>query len=102
MSLKSRKSIDIAGSDKHVEVSVSFCKNPDGTYTKIVNETTRDWKNNQIRQGKSKPLKTGPYILTTSANDADEIWSYEDIDETTKYMYFKLLELDALQTTDDV
>lgn len=102
MSLKSRKSIDMAGPEPHTEISVSFRRNADGTYTKVTAKSVRDWKTNQIRKGRVKPIEEGPYILTLNPGEADESVTYEDIDETIQYMYFKLLQLDELETEDDL
>ena len=102
MSLKSRKSIDMAGPEPHTEISVSFRRNADGTYTKVTAKSVRDWKTNQIRKGRVKPTEEGPYILTLNPGEADELITYEDIDETIQYMYFKLLQLDELETEDDL
>ena len=44
MSLKSRKSIDRAGPDRHDETIISFRREPDMTYTKITKTLSRDWK----------------------------------------------------------
>jgi len=49
MSLKSRRSIDTAGPEPHTEISVSFRRNTDGTYTKVTATSIRDWKTNQIK-----------------------------------------------------
>jgi hypothetical protein len=100
MSLKSRRSIDMAGPEPHTETSVSFRRNEDGTYTKVTATSVRDWKTNQIKKGRTKPIEEGPYVLTIDPNEADEAVSYEDIDESIQYMYFKLLQLDELTTED--
>ena len=102
MSLKSRKSIDMAGPENHKETTTSFKKNQDGTYTKVVKETIRDWKTNQIKKGKLNPIESGPYILTIDKEEADEVVAYEDIDMSIKYMYFKLLQLDELAAEDEI
>ena len=101
MSLKSRKSIDTAGPNPHTEISVSFRRNTDGTFTKVTTASVRDWKTNQIRKGRIKPAEAGPYVLTLNPDEADESVTYEDIDETIQYMYFRLLQLDELATEDE-
>ena len=100
MSLKSRRSIDMAGPEPHIETSVSFRRNDDGTYTKITATSVRDWKTNQIKKGRKKPIEEGPFVLTLNPDEADATLSYEDIDETIKYMYFKRLQLDELTAED--
>tara|TARA_B100000131_G_scaffold290178_1_gene302722 strand:- start:215 stop:523 length:309 start_codon:yes stop_codon:yes gene_type:complete len=102
MSLKSRRSIDMVGPDPHTEISISFIKNEDGTYTKVISKSIRDWKTNQIKKGRNKPETKGPYVLTLNPEEADESVTYEDIDCTIKHMYFKLLQLDELATEDDI
>ena len=42
MSLKSRKSIDTAGPDKHDEFIITFRREPDKTYTKVTKKMSRD------------------------------------------------------------
>jgi len=93
MSLMSRKSIGKAGPDKRPEIIVTFRKESDGTYTKITKQMSRDWKTSQIKPIREKPLEEGPYILSDES-DFDECMSYEDFDETTKYLYFKLAKSD--------
>jgi hypothetical protein len=102
MSLKSRKSIDMAGPEPHTEISVSFRRNADGTYTKVTATSVRDWKTNQIRKGRVKPVEVGPYILTLNPDEADESLTYEDVDETIKYMHFKLIQHDELTAEDEL
>ena len=58
MSLKSRKSIDSVGPDYHEEVSVTFRRDPDSTYTKITKTMRRDRKTGQIKEMKRiKPVE---------------------------------------------
>ncbi len=94
MSLKSRKSIDTAGPDKHDETVITFRKEPNGTYTKVIKTMTRDWKTGGVQQLKRlKPVEDGPFVLSRDPDDYDEKTSYEDIDGTIQYMYFKREEL---------
>lgn len=83
-----------AGPDIFSETIVTFRKNEDGTFTKITRSTTKDLKSGKRKKSKEKPLEEGPYVLTFDKFDADETKSYEDIDGSIKYMYFKLLELE--------
>jgi hypothetical protein len=91
-----------AGPDKHDEDILTFKQNKDGTFMKIVVPSIRDWKTNQRFKGKIKPIETGPYVVVNSHDEADEIQSYEDIDGSIQYMYFKLLQLDELSTEDEL
>lgn len=100
MSIKSRRAIDKAGPENHTEVVVTFRRNDDGTYMKVIALPVRDWKTNQVRKGRIKPMEEGPYVLTSNPDEADEVQSYEDIDGSTAFMYFKLLQLDELEIDD--
>ena len=91
MSLKSRKSIDRAGPDYHSEKTVSFRKESDNTYTKVVTHTVRNWKDSQVKQGKIENIESGPYEISNEELGYDEKMSYEDFDGSVKYLYFKLL-----------
>jgi hypothetical protein len=91
-----------AGPDKHDEDILSFKQNKDGTFTKIVVPSIRDWKTNQRFKGKIKPIESGPYIIVNSPDEADEVQSYEDINGSIQYMYFKLLQLDELSAEDEL
>jgi len=89
-----------AGPEKHNEDILTFRQNKDGTFTKIVVPSIRDWKTNQRFKGKIKPTEIGPYIVINNPDEADEIQSYEDLDGSIQYMYFKLLQLDELTAED--
>lgn len=91
-----------AGPEIHTEALVSFRRNSDGTFTKIVKTPTRDWKTGIKRSGPAKPVETGPYVLTVNESEADETQAYEDIDGSIKHMYFKLLDLDEELEKDDI
>jgi hypothetical protein len=91
-----------AGPDKHDENILTFKQNKDGTFTKVVVPSIRDWKTNQRFKGKIKPTETGPYIIVNNPDEADEVQSYEDIDGTIQLMYFKLLKLDELSAEDEL
>lgn len=97
-----KKYARIAGSEIHTEVLVTFRRNSDGTFTKIVNMPTRDWKTGTKRAGQVRPIETGPYVLTLDKSEADEFVTYEDLDKSIQYMYFKLFELDELKTEDEI
>jgi len=94
MSLKSRKSIDRAGPDRHDETIVTFRREADKTYTKITETMSRDWKTSQIKSMKSsKSIEEGPYVLVEgSKEDFDEKVSYQDIDGQIAYMHFKKID----------
>ncbi len=91
-----------AGPDKHNEDIKSFRQNKDGTFTKIVVPSIRDWKTNQRFKGKVKSIETGPYVVVNNPDEADEIQSFEDIDGTMQYIYLKLLQLDSLAVEDEL
>ena len=90
MSLKSRKSIDIAGPEIHDEVIIAFRKEPDSRYTKITKTLTRDWKTG-IAKESNKELTEGPYQLTSDENDYDEKTAYQDFEGNMQHMYFKFM-----------
>ena len=90
MSLKSRKSIDTAGPDKHDEFIVTFRREPDKTYTKVTKKMSRDWKTGYVKEMKrEKPVEEGPFELTNDSSDYDEKVEYQDFDGNTAFMYFK-------------
>jgi len=91
-----------AGPEIHEETITSFRRNYDGTFTKIIKITTRDYKTGIKRKGPKKPIETGPYVVTLDPNEADETQSFEDIDGTMKQMFFRLLHLDEIETEDDI
>ena len=93
MSLKSRKSIDQAGPDNHEEKIVYFRKDKDGTYTKVIKTTIRDWKTSTVKTLKRLPdIEQGPFKLVGPDEEHDETQSYEDFDGKISHMYFKQLE----------
>jgi len=90
MSLKSRKSIDKAGPDKHDEFIVTFRREPDKTYTKVTKKMSRDWKTGYVKEMKrEKPVEEGPFELTNDSSDYDEKVEYQDFDGNAVFMYFK-------------
>jgi hypothetical protein len=91
VSLKSRRSIDIAGPEIHEETIISFRKETDNTYSKITKKLTRDWKTGIAKESNDELVK-GPYQLTQDANDFDEKTAYQDFEGNTTYMYFKLMD----------
>jgi hypothetical protein len=91
-----------AGPEIHTETLISFIRNSDGTFTKIIKTPTRDLKTGIKRSGPIKPVETGPYVLTTNEEEADESQAYEEIDGSIQYMYFKLLQLDELIAEDEI
>jgi len=88
----SRKSIQIAGPDLHTETITTFRKEKDKTFTKIIKTRIRDWKTNQIKSGKEKDIEEGSYQLVTDKKGSDEMMVYEDIDGSSKYLYFKKID----------
>jgi hypothetical protein len=93
MSLISRKSIQHAGPDRHDEIIVAFRREEDKTYTKVTSTMSRDWKSGGIKELKRQiPIEEGPYELVKNHKEGfDEKMAYEDIDGTSKYMYFRRL-----------
>ena len=90
MSLKSRKSIDIAGADRHDEFIITFRREADETYTKVTKKMSRDWKTGYIKEMKrEKPIEDGPFELTHDSSDYDEKVEYQGLDGETMFMYFK-------------
>tara|TARA_A100001011_G_scaffold384869_1_gene458047 strand:+ start:1036 stop:1317 length:282 start_codon:yes stop_codon:yes gene_type:complete len=90
VSLKSRKSIDIAGPDPHEEPVTAFRKESDNTYSKVTKEVTRDWKTGVAKEANDEEVR-GPYHLTHDENDYDEKTAYQDFEGNTRYMYFKFM-----------
>jgi len=90
MSLKSRKSIDKAGTDKHDEFVTTFRREPDKTYMKVTKKVSRDWKTGLVKELKrEKPIEDGPFELTNDSFDYDEKVEYLDIEGNSAFMYFK-------------
>ncbi len=92
MTLKSRKSIDIAGPDLREETVVHFRKEPNKTYTKVTKVLTRDLKTGIVKGENQPGTEEGPYKLTQSETDCDEKVEYLDFDGNTRYMCFKRVE----------
>tara|TARA_E500000331_G_scaffold340341_1_gene371541 strand:- start:1128 stop:1421 length:294 start_codon:yes stop_codon:yes gene_type:complete len=90
MSLKSRKSIDSIGPDYHDEVSVSFRREENKTYTKVTKTTRRDRKNGQVKEMKRLlPIEEGPFEVTKDSENHDEKIQYEDINGDMMFIYLK-------------
>ena len=89
MSLKSRKSIDKVGADRHDEVVTTFRREQDKTYTKVTKKVSRDWKTGGVKEFKrEKAVEDGPFELTNES-DYDEKIEYQDIEGNKAFMYFK-------------
>ena len=90
MSLKSRKAIDRAGPDLHDEISVTFRREPDKTYTKVTQVTCRDRKTGAVKPMKRvEPVEEGPFEVTQDLHSHDEKIEYQDPDGNTVYVYLK-------------
>jgi hypothetical protein len=90
MSLNSRKSIDKAGADIHYELTTTFRREPDKTYTKVTKKTSRDWKTGYVKEMKrEKPIEDGPFELVNDSSDYDEKVEYQDFNGNAAFMYFK-------------
>ena len=90
MSLKSRKSIDISGEDIHEELSVSWLRNADKTYTKVVKVTHRDRNTGAVKPMKLlKPKVEGPFDIVSSADEADDHFEYLGPDGKPAYVYLR-------------
>ena len=81
--------IDTAGKDNKQETIVTYRKESDNTYTKIIKYILRDHKTGMTSSSKLKPEEHGPYVLVRDGSDFDEKMSFLDIDGTEKFMYFK-------------
>ena len=94
MSLKSRKSIDRAGPDLHDEVSITFRREPDKTYTKITKITCRDRKTGEVKSMKRlEPVEEGPFEVVQDSESYDEKIEYQDFDGETKFTYLRRCEI---------
>lgn len=92
MSLKSRKSISIAGEDIHEEVSVSWVRNADKTYTKETKITHRDRNTGTVKPMKRlEPVVEGPYAVVGSAEESDAQFEFLGLNNETAYVYLKLI-----------
>jgi len=79
-----------AGPDNNEETIVSFRRDPDGTYTKIIKKMCRNWKTGGIRSIKKiKPIEEGPYELISNPDGADDKVVFEDFDGSMKHLYFQ-------------
>ena len=96
MSLKSRKAIDRVGPDLHDEVSVTFRREPDKTYTKVTQITCRDRKTGAIKPMKRvEPIEEGPFEVTQDSRSYDEKIEYQDYDGETIYVYLKRVTIES-------
>ena len=84
--------IDIAGKDNKQETIVTYRKEQDGSYTKIVKHILRDHKTGLTSSTKLRPEEFGPYTLVPEGNDFDEKTSFQDINGEEKFLYFKMTE----------
>jgi hypothetical protein len=88
-----KNSVQIAGPDLHVETIVTFRKEKDKTFTKIIKTRIRDWKTSQVKSGKDKDVEAGSFRLVTESHlESDETIMYEDIDGSHKYLYFRKID----------
>ena len=91
MSLKSRKSIDSVGPDYHEEISITFRRESDGTYTKVVKTMRRDRKNSSIKEMKRvKPVETGPFEVVKKSDSYDEKMEYIGFDGEKNFIYLRM------------
>ena len=92
LSLTSRKSIERSGPDIHEEVSVSWVRNPDKTYTKVTKVTHRDRMTGKVKPMKRlKPTSVGPFVAVASAAEADDQFEYLGLDDKPTFVYLKLI-----------
>lgn len=89
MSLKSRKSIDTAGPDNHEEQIVSFRREKDGSYTRVVKFVIRDWKTGAAKHQQKRDYEEGPYSLCKATDNPDASFSIMGPDENPMTLYFK-------------
>jgi len=78
-----------AGPDHNEEIIVTFRREPDGTYTKIIKKMCRDWKTGGIKTVPADPVEEGPYELVSDPSCAEDKVAFEDFDGTMKYLYFQ-------------
>ena len=92
MTIASRKAIQIAGPDKKKEEVITFKKEKDGNYTKIISYVERDYKTGAAKSLKTETREVGPYTLTSESAGYDEKMPYYDFDGTKKYIFLKKIE----------
>ena len=96
MSLKSRKSVDSAGPDIHEEVSVTWQKNEDKTYTKVTKITHRDRKTGIVKPMKRiEPTVEGPFMVVATAEESDTNFEYLGMNDEKAYVYLKAVAPEA-------
>jgi len=81
--------------DQFEETVISFRREADNTYTKIVKVMSRDRSTGAIRHLKRKnpAIETGPYVITQDSNDFDEKMEYE-LDGVMNYVFLKRVDGD--------
>ena len=84
-----RKSIEKAGPDYHEEVTVTFRKNSDGLYKKIISKARRERKTDTVKELCDE--ETDELYELVHEDSYDEKVSFEDFDGTKKFLKFKLV-----------
>ena len=84
-----RKSIEKAGPDYHDEVTVTFRKNKEGFYKKIISIAQRERKSNAVKELGDE--ETEDLYTLVFDDDYDEKVAFEDFDGVEKFLKFKLV-----------
>jgi hypothetical protein len=89
--------VGIKGLSKFDERVVSFRKESDNTYTKIIKKVTRDRLTSAVKYyKKNNPIiEDGPYVLVTKLDSYDEKFEYESWDGEKSFLYFKKLDAEV-------
>jgi len=90
--------VGIKGLDRFSENIISFRREDNGTYTKIIKKVTRNRSTNEVKyHKKNNPIiEEGPYILVADSDDFDEKQVYEGWDGEKAFLYFAKINDDSI------